>query len=75
LKQDAPQSPYANPQFLHQGGSCGYPGGCNNTSPPTPEIEGLQVTALPAKVVIWLWKQQPISLGQEPDMRFVIQFQ
>jgi hypothetical protein len=73
-KEDKPQAPYANPQFLHRGGSCGYPGGCNNMSPATPEIDGLQVTALPAKVVIWFWKQQPVSLEQEPNMRFVIHF-
>jgi hypothetical protein len=71
---DLPQEPYANPQFLHQGGSCGYPGGCNNMSPYTPEIDGLHVTSFPAKVVIWLWKQQPVSLEQEPDMKFVIHF-
>jgi hypothetical protein len=26
-KLDAPTSTYANPQYLHRGGSCGYPGG------------------------------------------------
>lgn len=29
-KSDMPTTPYANPQFIHQGGSCGYPGGYNN---------------------------------------------
>src|SRR5688572_26979992 len=30
FKPDAPTTVYNNPQYLHRGGSCGYPGGCNN---------------------------------------------
>lgn len=74
VKEDKPQAALANPQFLHQGGSCGYPGNCNNMSPYTPEIDGLKVARLPAKVVIWLWKRQPASPEQEPDMTFVVHF-
>jgi hypothetical protein len=74
-KQDQPQEPYANPQFIHKGGSCGYPGGCNNMSPSTPEISQLRVTALPAIVTIWFWNQKPASTEQDPDMTFVIRFQ
>jgi hypothetical protein len=73
-KPDAPATPYAIPHFLHQGGSCGYPGGCNNMSPPTPEIDGLQISRLPAQTVVWLWRAQPASLEQPPDMTFVIHF-
>src|SRR5574341_1634331 len=61
-KPDPADYAYAIPQFIHQGGSCGYPGGCNNMSPPTPEIDGLTVTRLPAKVVAWLWATQPASV-------------
>jgi hypothetical protein len=43
-------------------------------SPPTPEIDGLQITGLPAQTVVWLWRAQPASLEQPPDMTFVIHF-
>lgn len=74
-KQDPPTSAYAIPQFIHQGGSCDYPGGCNNMSPYTPEIDGLEMTGLPAQVVIWLWKQRPAHIDRPPDMVYVIRFQ
>jgi hypothetical protein len=74
-KQDPPQTAYANPQFLHQGGSCGYPGGCNNMSPSTPEINGLRITALPAGVTVWFWSRRPASTEQKPDMTFIVRFQ
>jgi hypothetical protein len=73
-KQDQPQAAYANPQFIHRGTSCGYPGGCNNMSPPTSDLDGLQLTGLPAKIMIWFWIDQPASTRQAPDMRFVIYF-
>ena len=71
---DPPTQAYAIPQFIHQGGSCGYPGGCNNMSPATPEIDSLTVTGLPAKVVAWLWRARPASVEQQPDMVFVLHF-
>ena len=73
-KFDPPTSPYAIPQFIHRGGSCGYPGGCNNMSPPTPDIDALEVTGFPAQVVTWLWTRKPASLDTAPDMVFVIHF-
>jgi len=73
-KLDAPTSAYANPQYLHRGGSCGYPGGCNNMSPDTPEISWINITELPAQAVVWLWRQRPWSVKQSPDMVFVIHF-
>ena len=74
-KQNPPTAPYAIPQYIHQGGSCGYPGGCNNMSPPTPEIDSIRITGLPARTVTWLWRQKPASLEEPPDMVFVIYFQ
>jgi ribosomal protein L40E len=71
-KTDPPDKAYAIPQYLHQGDSCGYPGGCNNMSPATPEIDGLSVVGLPARAEIWLWKDKPESLETSPDMIFVI---
>lgn len=73
-KSDMPTTVYANPQFIHQGGSCGYPGGCNNMSPYTPEIDGLEITDFPAQVIIWLWRHKPASPEQPPDMTFVLSF-
>jgi hypothetical protein len=73
-KQEKPNLPYANPQYIHRGGSCGYPGGCNNMSPMTPPIDGLRISNLPAKVMIHLWAQQPKNFPSSPDMRYVIYF-
>jgi hypothetical protein len=73
-KPDPPTAPYAIPQFIHRGGSCGYPGGCNNMSPPSPEIDALAVTGFPAQVVARLWTRRPASIEAAPDMTFVIHF-
>lgn len=71
-KANVPTDAYANPQFIHRGGSCGYPGGCNNMSPQTPDIDDIRVEGLPAKVMVWLWKGKPGSVAQVPDMRYAI---
>ena len=73
-KPDPPTTPYDNPQFLHRGGSCGYPGGCNNISPQTPDIDNIQIAGWPAEVVIWFWRHNPGSIDKTPDMVFVIHF-
>lgn len=73
-KSNPPTGPYRIPQFIHRGSSCGYPGGCNNMSPSTPEIQALNVTGLPAHAVIWLWQEEPESVDQTPDMEFHIHF-
>jgi hypothetical protein len=72
-KADPPATAYRNPQFLHRGNSCGYPGGCNNISPATPPIDHIQITAWPAEVEIWFWRDDPGLAIVEPDMTFVIQ--
>jgi hypothetical protein len=74
IHSNPPDRAYANPQFIHQGGSCGYPGGCNNMSPYTPEIDGIRIQSLPAKVTIWLWKDDPGDPHRTPDMTFVLYF-
>jgi hypothetical protein len=73
-KPDPPTTAYRNPQYLHRGNSCGYPGGCNNISPQTPEIDGIRITGFPAEVVIWFWQDDPGSTEKPPDMVFVIRF-
>jgi hypothetical protein len=67
-------SPFAISHFLHRGGSCGYPGGCNNMSPPTPELDSIRITALPARAYMRLWANAPRSVEQPPDMTFIITF-
>jgi hypothetical protein len=73
-KTNRPSEPYAIPQYIHQGNSCGYPGGCNNMSPITPEIDALSVVTVPARLEIWLWRDKPASLDVPPDLEFVIHF-
>lgn len=67
-------NPTAITQYFHCGGSCGMPGGCNNMSPKIPELEDIQITKLPARCAIKLWKQQPSSSTQAADFTFYIDF-
>lgn len=53
---------------------CGYLGGCNNISLRTPPIDTIQVTAWPARIVVWFWQDDPGAAIAEPDMTFVIRF-
>jgi len=57
-------------QFIHCGGTCGYPGGCNNMSPFTAEIDRLQLIGLPAEASVKLWKDRPY--GPETDADFTV---
>jgi hypothetical protein len=74
-KDDPPRRPYAIPQYIHRGRSCGYPGGCNNMSPSCPEIQRISIEALPAQATIRLWEHKPLSVERPPDMTFVIRFE
>jgi hypothetical protein len=74
-KREIPQTAYVIPHYIHLGDSCGFPKGCNNMSPATPEIDGLEITGYPVQVVIWLWEQEPDSIAQEPDVVYVIRFE
>ncbi len=58
-------------QYIHTGGSCGYPGGCNNRSPTQPELI-FKWNRLPARIYLKLWKGQPQDFSQKADMDFVI---
>jgi hypothetical protein len=68
-------SPFAINHFLHRGESCGYPGGCNNMSPDTPDISSYWLTGLPARMHVKLWRGSPASIIQIPDMNFVLLFE
>jgi hypothetical protein len=70
-----PTSAFGINHFLHRGGSCGYPGGCNNMSPDTPEISSYWLSGLPARLHVKLWRNAPSAVTQVPDMNFVIQFE
>jgi hypothetical protein len=74
IKENEPAGAYANPQFIHQGGSCGYPGGCNNMSPATPPIDNIQIFSWPVRVVIRLWENDPGPVTTTPDVEYVMHF-
>lgn len=61
-------------QMLHCGGTCRYDGGCNNMSPFTKEIDRLRLSALPARAVVYLWREEPTTLKTKPDFMFVMDF-
>lgn len=52
--------------FIHKGGSCGYPGGCNNVSPEQPQIS-FTVDYLPAAIYAKLWKNMPEDTNSQSD--------
>jgi hypothetical protein len=74
MRKWAVSHPVQISQFLHCGGSCGVPGGCNNMSPFMRELDDNKFTKLPARAFIKLWKSEPDSARQEPDFTYVIDF-
>jgi len=58
-------------QFIHCGGSCGYPGGCNNMSPHQKEMT-IEVARTPARACLKLWRTHPRDTGGRPDMTVII---
>jgi hypothetical protein len=54
-------------QMIHCGGSCGYPGNCNNMSPFIAQIDRCRFKALPARATVYLWRDPPGSVRQKPD--------
>lgn len=61
--------------FIHTGGSCRYPGGCNNHSPFQAEISHVQVSSVPAAIHFLLWKKEPASTDAPPDFVYDVQFE
>ena len=57
--------------FIHVGGSCGYPGGCNNGSPYQPETE-FQIDSYPASITFKLWRKQPQSTDEPADLTYQV---
>lgn len=58
-------------QYIHCGGSCGYPGGCNNMSPTDPHMS-FNIIYIPAVIHLKLWKQKPANPDKQADMEYVI---
>ncbi len=58
--------------FIHVGGSCGYPGGCNNGSPYQKELY-FRITDLPARIFCRLWKKKPADPKQDADFEFIFE--
>ena len=73
-KERPPAEAYDNPQFLHRGMSCGYPGGCNNRSPTTPVLDDLKLSPLPATLTVLLWHRKPDTVTDAPDFTFFVHF-
>lgn len=61
--------------FLHTGGSCRYPGGCNNASPYQGFLYLDAPKMLPASIGIRLWKQKPQDMNSPADLYYIINFQ
>lgn len=57
--------------FIHLGGSCGYPGGCNNASPHQPDLI-FRIKSVPALLNCKLWKERPAGPDQRADFTFII---
>lgn len=60
--------------YIHVGGSCRVPEGCNNMSPRQTELE-FNVTALPAEMTVKLWKEKPLLPNFKADIYFKIRFE
>ena len=60
--------------YIHVGGSCRHPDGCNNISPYQPELEFV-ITSLPAGLTLKLWKKEPITKEFSADINYKIIFE
>ncbi len=69
-----PRAPVQISQMFHCGGTCGYPGGCNNMSPFMAEIDRCRFIDLPAQAHVCLWKERPASVADSPDFVFFLDF-
>ena len=65
------KSVYKFKDFIHLGGSCGYPGGCNNGSPYQAETD-FQIDKYPASISFKLWKHKPASVNEKADLTYEI---
>lgn len=59
-------------QYIHMGGSCGHPDGCNNMSPSQKELD-VNVWTTPATVVMKFWRKEPMAVSEEADLTFELE--
>jgi len=64
--------PYEFKDFIHSGGSCGLPGGCNNTSPMQQELQFALGWRLSNVMNLKLWRARPKSKNAPADMNVKI---
>jgi hypothetical protein len=67
------KEPFRLMEYIHLGGSCGYPGGCNNGSPYVQAQYCLRFKALPALLVVKLWRAAPASSADAADFTFRVE--
>ncbi len=67
-------NPHPFKELIHVGGSCGYPGGCNNLSPFIHE-QIIEIVDFPANAAIKLWRTKPRSVQVPADFSFTMNFE
>lgn len=72
--QGAPTDAVSLPHLIHLGGSCQYPGGCNNMSPAHPPTDNWRLNELPAQMTVKLWRAAPNAPAQPADLSFTLFF-
>ncbi|MBE6449334.1 MAG: hypothetical protein E7013_01350 [Alphaproteobacteria bacterium] len=72
-KKNVSSGVYQFKDFIHLGGSCGYPGGCNNGSPEQPELV-FKVFEKNSYIHFKLWKNKPKSKNDKADITYEIYF-
>jgi len=69
----AVKEPVAIEQYFRYGATCGLPGGCNELSPPQPELSGISLLQKPAELRIKLWQNEPEDISVRPDITFYVE--
>lgn len=71
-KDGEPDTAAGITQHFQRSNDCGLPGGCNDLDASMPDIQGLQIRSLPAKLIICLWSERPAAVTDTPDLTYVI---
>lgn len=59
--------------YIHVGGSCKHPEGCNNLSPYQSNLD-FELKRFPAEITIKLWKNKPLNQYVKADMYYKLVF-
>lgn len=57
--------------YIHEGGSCGKEGGCNNRSPQQKKLY-VRIETLPAEITVRLYREKPMDDKGIPDFIYTI---